>query len=89
MIMCVSIYLCVSMHVCMCILVYVCVWVYTYMSVCTCRCSVYLCLHVCVRLCVTAFRTRSYDPNSVTGDPDSFVVDRYIGDSKTDPWDDP
>ena len=42
-----------------------------------CRCSMYLCLYVytCmyawVRLCVTAFRTRSCDPNLVTGDPDS------------------
>ena len=65
-------------------------WVYTYVSVCTCRCSVYLYLYVCVRLCVTAFRTRSCDPNSVTGDSDLCPLwTRYHGDSKTGPWDDP
>ena len=52
----------------------------------------FMCLYisVCDWLRVTAFRTGSDDPNSVTRDPDSCPLwTRYTGDSKTDPWDDP
>ena len=53
--------------------------IYSGMYVCGCTC-ICLCarvgvaciyVYMCVQLCVTAFQTRSCDPNSVTGDPDS------------------
>ena len=79
--------LCVSMYmyVCMCI----CVHVWS-------TCVSMLCVGVNVLpLCVfwwrvTAFQTRSDDPNSVTGDSNLYPFGtRYNGDSKIDPWDDP
>jgi len=57
--------------------VYVCVRVYVHVS-------------SCVWLRIAAFRTRSWDPNLVTGDSELWPLwTRYYGDSKTDPWDDP
>ena len=44
----------------------------------------------CVCWRVTAFRTRSDDPNSVTADSNLYPFwTRCTGDSKTDLWDDP
>ena len=48
---------------------------------------------ICVWLCVTSMQTCSCAPNPVTEDQTlsgfMFVMNRYAGDSKTDPWDDP
>jgi len=63
-----------------------------YVNVCIYIVSIYVYIRRCVyvRLRVTAFQTRSCDPNSVTGDPNLCSLwTRHSGDSKTDPWDDP
>ena len=69
------------MYVCV-VYVYTCMWVCTHVSMC-------MCVYVCMWLRVTATRTRSWDPNPVTGDSDLCLLwTRYTGDSKTDSWDD-
>jgi len=70
-------WLLVCTYVYICIEVYVCVNLYMYVCRCThmCLCArvgvACIYVYMCVQLCVTAFQTRSCDPNSVTGDPDS------------------
>ena len=65
------------MYVCIMLVVCMCTYVFVYHR-------------VCVRLRVTVFQTRSWDPNSVIGDLELCLLgNRYHGDSKTDPWDDP
>ena len=78
----------------MCILVYVYMWVYTYVSACMyveCICvRGYVHVSSCIWLCVTAFRIRSDDPNSVTENLDLYLFGtQYHRDSKIDPWNDP
>jgi len=84
--------------VCMCILVYtyvyVCTWVYTYVSVCSgvCLACIYVYMYVLVACYSvsnpfgelrTSYRTPGPDSDSCS------LWNRYNGDSKTDPWDDP
>jgi len=73
--MLVCMYMCVCIQVCILVYVCVCMWGYIY--------NVY----VCDWLRVTAFRTHSDDPNSITGDSNLYPFwTRCIGDSKIDPW---
>ena len=76
------------MYVCVCLYMSVCLGVC--MSTCMCM---YKCVCVCVSMCVwlfvAAFRTRSCDPNSVTGGSDLCSLwTRHTDDLRTDPWDD-
>jgi len=76
-------------YICMYMSVHVCIHVCTYMYV-VCVC-IHACVRVgsCVRLRVAAFRIRSCDLNSITGDSGLCPLwTRYSGDSKTDSWDD-
>ena len=73
---------------------YTCIRIYAGVHVCLCVYIVecihergYVCVSSCVWLCVAAFQIRLVRP-----EPESDLCSlctRYVGDSKTDPWDEP
>ena len=59
---CIDVYVCVCLYMCVCGYTRVCMYVWVYVRVSS-----------CVWLCVTAFQTRSDDPNSVGNGRFGFV----------------